>query len=429
VTATAAAGATIAAVPGLSNGTSYTFTVHGANAYGTGPDSLPSNAVTPAPPPGSWPGRLHPLTPARVLDTRSGFGAGSAVGPGATVDVPVLGRGGVPAGGVSAVVLNVTATDATQGGYLSLAAGGGCVVGSSNLNFAPGQQVANLAVVPVGAGGAISVYNSAGSVDVIADVQGWIGGAADTGPDGHFQPVTPTRLLDTRQATQGIGTLGAGRTVTVSVAGQQGLPTSGVSAVALNLTSTNASRASYLSVWPAGQARPPTSNVNFAPWQTVANRVVVPLGSGGAIQLYNSEGSADAIVDVTGWYSDAGGVPGGLYTAVTPVRALDTRFGVGAAQGRLGAGAWLTAPIAGRPGLPASGISAAIVNVTATNVSQATFLEVNQTGAFTGTSDLNLGPGGTGANLVIVPVDASGAIHVFNAAGAADVLVDVLGWY
>ena len=135
-------------------------------------------------------------------------------------------------------------------------------------------------------------------------------------------------------------------------------------------------------------------------------------------------------MDVTGWYTDAaGGVPGGLYTAVTPVRVVDTRIGLGAGPGGLGAGGWLAAPVAGQPGLPAGGISAVVATVTATDVTQGTFLEVNQTGAFTGTSDLNVGPFQTAANLVVVPVDGAGRIHVYNAAGAADVLVDVVGWY
>jgi uncharacterized repeat protein (TIGR01451 family) len=43
-------------VTGLTDGTTYTFTVHAANALGSGPESQPSNAVTPTPPPPPPPG-------------------------------------------------------------------------------------------------------------------------------------------------------------------------------------------------------------------------------------------------------------------------------------------------------------------------------------------------------------------------------------
>jgi Fibronectin type III domain/Glycosyl hydrolases family 18 len=426
----AAGGATFATVPGLANGTAYAFTVTAANGSGAGPASASSAAVTPGPAPGSWPGRLHPLTPARILDTRAHLGYPAPLGPGTRADVPVLGQGGVPASGVSAVVLNLTAVDQTQGSFLTVSAGGACVLGFSNLNFAPGGAAANLTVVPVGAGGSVSVFNASGSVDVVADVFGWFGGAGDTGPAGHLTPVSPTRILDTRLGTQGIRTLGPHQTAVLSVAGQNGLPASGIGAVALNLTATDTTAATWLNVWPDGQPQPLTSNLNLGPGETRANRVIVPVGADGKIDLFNVSGSADAIVDVTGWFTDGtGAVSTGLYTGVDPVRALDSRIGLGGAQAPLGPGQWLTVTVAGQPGLPASGISGVVVNLTVTNPGRPSFLEVNQSGQYTGTSDVNFVAGQTIPNLVVTPVDASGRIHVFNASGSTDVIVDVLGWF
>ena len=81
--------------------------------------------------------------------------------------------GGVPASGVSAVVLNVTVTNPTAGSYLTAYPSGGSVPTASNLNFAPGESVPNLVVAKVGNNGKVSVYNAAGTTDVIFDVTGW----------------------------------------------------------------------------------------------------------------------------------------------------------------------------------------------------------------------------------------------------------------
>jgi hypothetical protein len=119
-----------------------------------------------------------PLPPARILDTRPGLldadGFNVALAPGTSIDVPVTGVGGVPAGGVAAVAVNVTATQPSQAGHLTVWPTGETRPTASNLNFDPGEDVANLAVAKVGAGGRVSVYNgSAGATHVILDVNGW----------------------------------------------------------------------------------------------------------------------------------------------------------------------------------------------------------------------------------------------------------------
>src|SRR5665648_1212526 len=121
------------------------------------------------------PGSYTPLSPSRLLDTRFGVGAPSAaVAPGGTVHLQVTGRGGVPASGVSAVVLNVTVTSPTSTGYLTVYGDGTAHPGVSNLNFVPGQTVPNLVIAPVGANGKVALYNgSGGTVQLLADVSGW----------------------------------------------------------------------------------------------------------------------------------------------------------------------------------------------------------------------------------------------------------------
>ena len=124
-------------------------------------------------------GTFTPVGPVRILDTRDGTGRNgitTRVGPGQTITADVTGVGGVPASGVSAVVMNVTVTEPTSSSYLTLHPGGIGRPLASNLNFSPGQTVPNLVVVAVGANGTVSAYNNLGGVHVIFDVVGWFGG-------------------------------------------------------------------------------------------------------------------------------------------------------------------------------------------------------------------------------------------------------------
>ena len=120
-------------------------------------------------------GTFAPLAPVRVLDTRLGLGAPRGpVAGGGTVHLAVLGAGGVPASGVSAVVLNVTVTGAGGSGFITAYADGATVPTSSNLNFTAGQVVANLVVVPVGADGSVALLNgSPSATGLVADVFGY----------------------------------------------------------------------------------------------------------------------------------------------------------------------------------------------------------------------------------------------------------------
>ncbi|MFC1418378.1 PKD domain-containing protein [Streptacidiphilus cavernicola] len=116
-----------------------------------------------------------PLAPTRVLDTVDGTGAAKAkVGPGATLRLKVAGLHGVPAN-ATAVLVNLTGTGPTAATYVTAYADGGTRPTSSSLNLTPGATVPNLALVPIGADGDIALYNHSGSVDLIADVQGYFG--------------------------------------------------------------------------------------------------------------------------------------------------------------------------------------------------------------------------------------------------------------
>ncbi|HET9848322.1 MAG TPA: fibronectin type III domain-containing protein [Candidatus Dormibacteraeota bacterium] len=427
-TVNAGPAATSVIVGGLANG-SYTFTVVASNINGPGLPSAPSNAVTVA----NLGGQFHPLTPARILDTRD---VNIPVGEGQSRDVAVLGLGGVPKDGVSAVVINVTVTDPTASSYLTVYPSGQPPPTASNLNFVAGQSIPNLVIATLGDNGGIAVYNHTGSVQVVMDVQGWISTPQTTsGTSGLFRSLPPMRLMDTRTGQGGSHRLGQGQTVTLQVAGAGGVPTTGVSAVVLNVTAIGPSAPGYLSVLPGGPPltqSPGTSSVNFSAGQLIPNRVIVPL-SGGQIRIYNFQGGVDVVVDVNGWFTD-GSDPSailGQYTAMAPTRILDTRDPSNNANhlGPLTSGDTLILPVTAQGRCPA-GSSSAVLNVTVTDTTAGSFLRVYPSDALAGTSDLNWTAGTVIPNLVMVRLSgADGTVAIYNLAGSADVIADLTGCF
>lgn len=267
---------------------------------------------------------------ARLLDTRTGNGAPkAAVAPGGTVTFQVLGRGGVPASNVSAAALNVTVTGATRGGYVTVFPGGGTQPLASNLNFVAGQTIANHVTVGIGAPGTVSIKNgSGGTVQLVADVNGYyVGGEATSG--GTFTSLVPDRVLDTRNGTgSSIGAVPSNGSVTVQVAGAGGVPSTGVAAVALNVTVTSPTRGGYLTVHPSDQTRPVVSNLNFNPGQTIANAVAVMVSATGQVTFYNgSGGTVQIVADVNGWFRTFAEtpVPGAFEAPGPPFRFIDSR--------------------------------------------------------------------------------------------------------
>ncbi|WP_329417207.1 FlgD immunoglobulin-like domain containing protein [Streptomyces sp. NBC_01268] len=369
-------------------------------------------------------GRYQPVPPTRVMDTRDGTGVAKAkLGADRTVTLTVAGRGGVPAKGVSAVVLNVTATNATASTFVSAYPSGTVRTSASNLNVVAGRTVPNLVVVPV-KDGKVTFYNRSGSVDLLADVAGYY---TLSGQGSLYEPVTPTRLMDTRDGT-GVAKakVGAGKTVTLTVAGKGGVPAEGVTAVVLNVTATNPTASTFVSVYPYGTTRTSASNLNVVAGQTVPNLVVVPVKDG-KVTFYNRNGSLDLLADVAGYYTS--GTTGSLYEPVTPARLMDTRDGFGGPPPKVGADKTVTLTVAGRGGVPAEGVTAVVLNVTATNPTSSTFVSVYPYGTTrTSASNLNVVAGQTVPNLVVVPVK-DGKVTFYNRSGSIDLIADVAGFY
>ena len=306
------------------------------------------------------------------------YEAMGSVAAGGVLDIAVLGRGGVPDAGVAAVAVTVTVTEPTAAGYVTVWPSGGPPPGASSVNFVAGQTIANSVVVAPGVGGRISLYNSAGTTHVVVDVLGWFAA------DGGIRPVTPARLADTRPGSptadslsMGGGALVAGDVRTVAIAGRGGVPQAGVGSVVLNVTAVDPSTSSFFTVWPAGQDRPTSSNLNVTTGGTIANMVIVPLGHDGAVNVFNFAGSADLVIDVLAWFPAGSGAIG-----LTPARLLDTRPGAPTVDGHesgdgpLRAGQVRNVTVVDRGGIPGANVTAVAVNVTVNNPSTDGFLTV-----------------------------------------------------
>jgi SpoIID/LytB domain protein len=236
--------------------------------------------------------------------------------------------------------------------------------------------------------------------------------------DASYVPVTPTRIVDTRQSAT---PLAGGTHADVVVAGKAGVP-AGASAVVVNVTATNTTFEGHLRVWPAGLPMPNTSVLNTDPSKTQASLVTVGLGADGAISIYNAIGSTDYLVDVLGYYTASGA--GDRYTAVDPVRAFDSRT----TGGKLTDGAPRTIDVAAALGVPAASLDAVTVNLTTASAAGAGYVVAFGSGALPTTSSVNLQPGADVANRAVVPV-SGGKITLELKGASSDVIVDLNGWY
>jgi hypothetical protein len=214
----------------------------------------------------------------------------------------------------------------------------------------------------------------------------------------------------------------------VQIAGRGGVPASGVGAAALSVTSVDAEDEGFLTVYPCG-SRPDASNVNYRGADATPNSVIAPLSSVGSVCLY-SYAPAHLLVDVSGYFPAGEG-----FVSLTPVRVVDTRSGVGVSAGRVGDGAGggeaLRFAVAGAGGVPASGVGAVALNVTAVGTVAnefGGFVTVYPCGVRPEASNLNFVSGETVANAVVAPLSASGEVCVY-VYGSSDVLVDVSGYF
>jgi glucose/arabinose dehydrogenase/PKD repeat protein len=368
----------------------------------------------------SRPSRYVPVAPTRVFDSRS-----SETKPKAdsTTVVPIGGLAGVPTSDVSAVVLNITATQSADAGFVTAFPSGTAKPDVSNLNLnRVDATTPNLVTVPLGADSAIALYSST-DAHLLVDVVGYYEYVSTAVPAGRFVPVPPTRVVDTRTGDKPA----ADARLVVPLTGLGGLPAAGVGTVVLNVTGVDATDSGFVTVWSAGSPRPEVSNLNLeAAGDVRSNQVIVRPGTDGSIELYTQSGT-HLLVDVVGYFTNdqAPSAPSGLFHSAGPGRVLDTRGGTTPTAGQT-----VSAPVAGQFEVPVGTAAAVVANVTAVNALEPGYVTVwPSQQPMPETSNLNVADAGlTVPNHAMVQLGADGAISVFTA-GSADLIVDIFGWY
>jgi hypothetical protein len=368
----------------------------------------------------------QPVTPSLVLDTGTGTGTDGTVGPmkaGGTLVLQVTGVGGVPSANVTAVALTLTAIDETSSGNIVAYPDGSAPPGTSNLDYPASTDVANFAIVPVGTDGEIDFSNeSTGTANVLAGFFGYFTSDPKAAGDTTYTPVTPIRILDTRNGT---GAPEAKLTpnsspLAVQVGGVNGIP-SGISAVAIGLAAVDNSGDGNLVAWADGTARPNVAPVQFNSGRDVGAMAIVPVGTDGKIDIAEPDGtSTDVVGDVSGYFTT--GTSGERYHAIMADRLIDTRNTTAVAAGGTLAvtpGAKVIAPA---PDL--------VLNITATQSTGSGNLVVYAAGtSIPATSNLNFTTSQTIASLAL-GATGNGTVDIHNSSGGTvELIVDCLGYF
>jgi serine protease len=230
-----------------------------------------------------------------------------------------------------------------------------------------------------------------------------------------FSPLQPRRIADTRPS----GLVSPNSPLVLGLKGAFGLPNAGLGGVVLNVTATGSSQAGYVTVWPCADTKPVASSVNYTASEDIPNTVIAAPDQYGKVCL-DSSTPVNLIVDLSGWFISGDG----LHT-FTPQRAFDMRQ----------SGFVLTADnqaafqMTGSFGIPTTGVSSVILNVTATGATAPGYITVwpcNQPQPYT--SNLNYLPYQDIPNAVIASVDANGQV-CFASSSPTFLLADISGWF
>jgi hypothetical protein len=376
-------------------------------------------------------GTYTPVAPKRILDTRSGLGAPKTiVGPGGIVHLQVAGRGGLPATGVSAVILNLTVTGTLGNGYLTAYPDGVTRPTASSINFAKGVTRANSVTVAVGANGFVNIYQNSVGSHVIADVAGYYSGDEAAPAGSTYSPESPFRVDDTRLG--GLPPVAGGDWIRYAIT--YGIPEldSAVTALAINVTAVNPVNGGYITTW-NGVGDPPAgvSAVNYGKGGITPNSATVPTafcdfctGGTGVEPMFGvyTNTTTHWLVDVFGVYFNDS-IEGLKFRPITPQRILDTRPGspMGSGVRAVDVASSVT------PETEAVSLNVTAVAPSANN----TYLTVypDDGDPRPSVSMLNPTQGQTVANGTIAGLSDTNRFLIYNNAGTIDVVADMGGLF
>lgn len=285
------------------------------------------------------------------------------------------------------------------------------------------------------------------------------------GAGGEFHEIDPVRIFDSRPAetsvsspaTKGVRQTGSSTGVRfdVPLLGDGGFKPfvdgdddgfdDDVLAVVANVTVVNPTQAGHATIFPKETTPGQSSVVNFTPGRTVANSAILRPGTDGKVTVHletpNANGTAHFIVDVSGWFSTSGyETNGARVQTVDPARIYDS--GTATLKGARKVSLQIRGATdldSGQTIVPNdSNVVGVIVNLTGVNAyggSTATHLSLvpddfnpSIVAQQPSTSNLNLVPGQTRANVAFVPVGDDGRIHLFSLRGEVRAVVDVTGY-
>ncbi|MGA3212646.1 MAG: Ig-like domain repeat protein [Terriglobales bacterium] len=384
-----------------------------------------SGALTQLVNPIASPVQFFPVTPCRIVDTRTADGpfGGPELAAGATrsFTIPSGPCAGIPSAAV-AYSLNVTVVPPGSLGYLTIWAAGQGQPTVSTLNSLDGRTKANAAIVPAGTSGAVSVYAN-NVTNLLLDINGYF--EAGSSSSLEFYPLTPCRLVDTRKAD---GPLGGPELVAATerdfpiLSSTCSIPTT-AKAYSLNFTvvpPATGDALDYLTVWPEGESRPIVSTLNNFTGTIVANAAIVPAGTSGGAAVYPSN-ATNLLIDVNGYFAAPGTGGYNLYT-LTPCRVLDTRKTSGAFTDEL------TVNVATSSCAPSSADKAYVFNATVIPTGDLGYVTLWPDGETQPVvSTLNAEDGAITSNMAIVP-DSDGKTDAY-ASGTTQLVLDISAYF
>ncbi|MGA3058442.1 MAG: hypothetical protein ABSE70_10490 [Candidatus Limnocylindrales bacterium] len=374
--------------------------------------------------------------PVRIVDSRSPLGL-TRLKSSTPQTFQVTGVKGLPTSSVVAVTGNITVTNQTAAGYVTVAPSFSSLPpATSTLNFPKGDNRANGITVQLSDTGTLAaVYmNSAGSTtdttDIIFDVTGYF----TSNMSGETYHAIQSRVYDSRTVKQ---PLLANSVRTIQVAGVAGVPAS-AAAITANVTAVAPSAPGYITIAPAFSKLPPeTSTINFPAGDTRANGVTVGLNNGSVQVYFYANGlfqMTGVVLDVTGYFTKDDS--GYTYHPVPPLRYVDTRIGQGAMK--LLAQEKRTVTIGGWGYVPGNAV-AVTGNATIVGQTAAGYLTVQKSiqGFPPETSTINFPVGDIRANNFCAPLTStlnftSGTVDVMYGAVAGavtQVVMDITGYY